>query len=175
MKRYSRKIYRGITLIELMIGISVAAIILTMAGTFMRDASARTEIQASTAELTLALRSAKHAARYRKTSVRCEIKLADDNSSYVIHFTAVDRRDSDNNANLANIGLGLADIELPDNILITSDRMIYTFDSHGLVDSAGTISLLSTIDSDYESTVTINNTTGYVTSSFSTASEEGAS
>jgi prepilin-type N-terminal cleavage/methylation domain-containing protein len=171
MKQCNRNSNRGITLIEMMIGVSVVAIMLTLAGTYMRNTGARAQVEASTAEVVLALRSARHAARFSKASIRIEIKLADDYSNYVITFAVADQQDGDNKLNLANIGLGLADIELPDSILISSDNMVFTFDSDGRVDTTGIITLMSTIDSDYESTVVVNDTAELVTISYSTPME----
>jgi len=174
MKQFNRKNNRGITLVEMMISFSVAAILLTLAGTSMQDVSARSEIKASTGEVVQALRSAKHAARLTNTSVTTEIKLADDNSNYIITFAFADHQDGDGNANLASNGLRLVDIELSDRILVSSNTMVFKFDSMGMVNTTGVITLMSLVDSDYESSVFINNTMGYVTSSYNTAAEDAS-
>ena len=174
MKQFNRKYCSGISLAEIMIGIAVGAILLTMAGMSMKNSSARTEIEATTDVVVQAFRSAKQAAVLANTSVTAEIKLADDNSGYIITFAFADHQDGDENVNQAKNGLRLVDIELSDRILVSSNYLVYTFDPLGMVDKSGIITLVSTLDSDYESMVVVNSTIEYVTSSFSNAMEKAS-
>jgi len=174
MKKFNRKHNRGFSLVELMIGFAVGAILLTLAGTSMQNVSARSEIKATTGEIVQALRSAKHAARLTNTSVTTEIKLSGDGSNYVITFAFADHLAGNENVNQAKNGFRLENIELSDRILISADKLAYKFDPMGMVDSTGVISLVSTVDSDYESSVIINNTLGYVTSSYNTSTEDAS-
>ena len=168
MKQFNRKNSQGISLVELMIGFAVGAILLALAGTSMQNINARSEIRANTNEIVHALRSAKHAARLANTSVTTEIRLADDSSKYIITFAFADHQDGDGNVNQAKNGVRLVDIELSGRVLVNSDYLVYKFDSFGMVDKTGVITLVSTVDSDYEAKVIISDTKGYVTSSYST-------
>ena len=172
MKQFNRKNNQGISLVELMIGFAVGAILLALAGTSVQNISARSEIRADTNEIVQALRSAKHAARLANTSVTTEIRLADDNSRYIITFAFADHEDGDGNVNQAKNGVRLVDIELSDRVLVNSDSLVYKFDSLGMVDRTGVITLVSTVDSEYEATVIISDTKGYVTSSYRTSNKE---
>ena len=172
MKQFNRKYYQGISLAEIMIGISVVAILLTLAGVSMQNSSARSEIEATTGEVVHALRTAKNAARAAKTSVTTEIKLADDNSNYIITFAFADHQDGDENVNQAKNGLRLVDIELSDRVLVSSNSLVYRFDPQGMADKAGIITLVSTLDNDYESTVIINNALGSVKGSVNSSGED---
>lgn len=155
-----------------MIGIAVGAILLTLAGRSVQNINARSEIKADTHEIVHALRSAKHAARLANTSVTTEIRLADENSNYIVTFAFADHQDGDGNVNQAKNGLRLVDIELSDRILVSAESLVYKFNSFGAVDKTGVITLVSTVDSDYETTVIISDTGGHVTSSYSASTEE---
>ena len=118
------------------------------------------------------MRSAKHTARLGSTSVIAEIKLAENKPNYVIRFAFADRQGSDLNARLAANGMQLVDVELSDRISVSADTTVFRFDSMGMVDQGGTITLTSRVDEEYASTVVINNTMGFVTSSYNTPMEE---
>jgi len=157
-----------------MIGVAVIAILLTLAGNSMQSVNARSELKSSTGEVVQALRTAKHAARLANTTVTTRIKLAADNSAYIITFAFDDHQTGDQNVNLAKNGLRLEDVELPKGVLVSSDAMVFKFDPLGMVDTTGVITLISMANSDYESSVIIHNTMGYVTSTYSTPTEEAS-
>ena len=172
MKSFNIRKNHGVTLIELMISMSAISILLTFAGVSMQDATARSEIKAATAEVVHAFRTAKNAARLTNSGVTTEIRLARDESGYIISFAFDAHQRQGGEANISLNGLELVDIELSKKISVSADTMSYRFDSLGMINKTGTISLVSTIDNEQTSTVVINNTMGYVTASYTSLSEE---
>ncbi len=169
MKQHSSKRNRGITLIELMISLGVMAILLALATPAMQDVGARSDIKEATDGVVRAFRVAKNAARLSSTNVA--VTFTTNQSPNTITFAFVAYLDV-NNTNISANGLQkLPAIDLPAKISVSSDTTVFVFDSMGMIDATGTITLASTINSAHASTVVINNTMGYVTASYAALGE----
>lgn len=85
-----------------------------------RDSLSRSDLSAATAEVVQAFRTAKNAARLTNSGVTNEIKLARDESKYIIAFAFDAKQCQDGEVNISQNGLELVDIELPKKISVSA-------------------------------------------------------
>lgn len=149
MKSPIRAVYcKGLTLVEILIGIGVLALFLSFALPSGSSAAARAEVQATTETVKQAIDAARQVARLTESPVAVNLVTAGPDQARMIRFTRVgqagDAPDS------------LQDYRIPEAIRLSSDSDSFVFDHRGLVRVPGNIQLASRDFEDISSTVAVN-------------------
>ncbi len=164
MKGHTWKWNRGVTLIELVIAMAILAIMLALAAPSLQKIAARAEIKDATDIVAQAFRTAKHSARVNNSSVT--LTLTTNGSANGISFIFRNAPDPVDEPWISDSGTRLPDVQLPEKISVSGATAAFTYSPMGLINATGTITLVSTRDAQFASTVVVNNTMGYITASY---------
>jgi prepilin-type N-terminal cleavage/methylation domain-containing protein len=167
MNTISRNKISGFTVIEMFIALAVLAILVTVALPSMENVAAKADMKAATDQVAQAFRTAKNAARLTNTSVRVTFTTnALGNNTISFGFKNNGWLDSaDDEGNLQR-RMTLPVIRLPARIAVNGNT-VFTYDALGMVNpTPSTIELVSTANSDYASTVTIDTRMGHVVAQY---------
>lgn len=129
---------RGITVIEILMVISLAAILISFAIPSVSGAAARAEMKSATENIEFSIDSARKAARMSGRPVAMHVqRLAEEPA--VIRFSA---------PGSPNLGFAqtLDEYHLPGDIRLECDRDTYRFDARGMLDAPGQLILVSLVD-----------------------------
>lgn len=135
---------KGITLVEILIVISVLVVLASFAVPTMSSATAKAEMTAAVENVQYSIQSARNAARRNETRVTLGFEARDGRNNRVIAV------DADN-----HVGAGFQEFQLPEEIQLVTDQETFIFDNRGLVENAGTIVLVSSVDDSITSTVSV--------------------
>ena len=140
----SRYRSRGITLVEILLVLSLLAIILSFAIPSMGGAVARAELTAAVENVEYSLDRARNLARLKETEVTVGIEQRTGDVARTLDFTQ-------NGGSSA----GIPEYRLPEDIELVADRPGFVFDDRGLVRDPGTITLVSRVDDEVSATITV--------------------
>ena len=149
-----KKRHSGMTLVELMITIALAAILITLALPGFTQAFARSQVRGATENVVQAIRLAKNTARAASTNVT--VTFTTDSGNNAITFTFPD------GSNKLLDSITLEPVELPANVSVAGDTTDFTFNSMGMTNATGALVITSIIDANFTRTVTIVNSLGNV-------------
>ena len=144
----ARRYARGITLVEILIGLGILVIILSFAVPSVGGAAARAEIMAAQENLEYSIEAARKAARRAESPVRLNF-VRNPGAGSVRIKASYDRVTDAGHMPLGN------DYTLPGDIGLVADSDHLVFDSRGLVDRPGSITLVSKLDDTLTSRVDI--------------------
>jgi len=130
---------KGITLIEILVIISMLAIIVSFAIPSVGGATARAEMEATVENVRFSLQSARNVARMTESSIAVNIENNPYDSAQKITFSSL----GSNKSGKLN---ELQEYLLPAEIELLSDRESFVFDERGLVKEPGRIILASRAD-----------------------------
>jgi type IV fimbrial biogenesis protein FimT len=164
MKEFNQPKAKGVTLIELLVALSVLAILVAFASPSLQDTAAKASMREATEQVALALRTAKNSARINNASVT--VTLTTDEANNTISFAFP------NDSNTADSGQTLPQVILPPDITVSSDTPAFVFSPLGMVNTTGSISLASTENEEFSSTVAINSLMGHVTAHYDSGDDE---
>ena len=139
---------RGITLVEILIVISVLAIILSFAIPSANGAAARAELRAATENLEYSISAARNVARLTESAVTLKISADGDTSPRIVSLARAD-------ASPVEAHPDLQPYQIPDSVEVMSDRPVFLFDRRGLVDRTGQVRLVSKLDPDLHATLEV--------------------
>lgn len=151
---------RGVTLVELLMGITIVAIALALTAPTMQETFARGDIRATAENISQAIRLAKNTARSIGQPVTLTISVATADNS--ISFTDV----GGNAFVFKTSGVRLPTIQLPGKVSVAATQAAFRFDSMGKIvnfNQLTTIVLKSTVVSSQALTVSVVNELGYTT------------
>ena len=161
MNTHVRKSHLGVTLIELLVALSVLAILLAFASPALRNTGARADIKQATDQVAQAFRTAKNTARINNSNVT--LTLTTNGSANTISLVIVNCSVADEAANRCQQPLP---VQLPNQVSVTAATSVFTYNPLGMIDATGTIALASTVNSDFASSVAVNTLMGHVTASY---------
>lgn len=132
---------RGITLIEILLILGLLAVITSFAAPTVGNATARADIRAAGENLQYSIRIARNAARMTESKVTMNIlEEGQGGQGQRITFSVSEK-------GLKALGKsGLQEDRLPVDIKLVSDYSSYEFDSRGIVQNPGGITLVSRTD-----------------------------
>lgn len=140
---------RGITLVEILLIISLLAILAAFALPAANSATARSELKAVAENVQYSVETARNVARMTESAVSLDLPSAADDTVQTIRFSHPDRRANKN-------GPAIQEYQLPEGIRLVSDRNQYVFDSRGLVEKPGSIQLVSLADDSISTTLRVD-------------------
>ena len=130
----------GITVIEILLIISVAAVLLTFAIPSVSGAAARADIRAATENIQFSIDAARNTARLAEVSVVLEIESLADNSAQRVTFSSPSAKGE-------RLAAGrLQDYLVPDSVLLRYEHNRFQFNERGMVELPGEILLVSRED-----------------------------
>lgn len=129
---------RGVTIVELLLVISVLAILISFAVPGIDRATARAEMKAATEHVQYSIDTARQLARMTESSVSLHADPAQGFATQRIRLSGPQLGES----------MGTQEYHLPKTIRLMPDRTVFTFDEHGLVRNPGSLVLLSRADDD---------------------------
>ena len=140
MQTLSKNRYWGVTLVEILLILSLLAIIASLAVPSMSGATAKAEMRAASENMQFSIRSAKNTARMTESTVNMILSEGAGEQAQLITFSV-------SRSGLKALGQpGLQENRLPMNIKLVSDYSSYEFDSRGMVQNPGMITLVSLTD-----------------------------
>lgn len=149
---------QGFTLIEMMVALAVLAILVVFGSPALENSGARSDMKKATDQVAQAFREAKNAARANNSAVTVTLTTNETANSISFLFS--------NGTDTADSGQTLPTIVLPERVTVETATPEFTFDSLGMVNTTGSIALISAANADFASTVAINTLMGHVTSSY---------
>ena len=140
---------RGISLIEILIALGVLVVFLSFATPTLKNATAKTELQAAAENLEFSIHSARNTARQLETDVVMQLHNDLSREQYSISFSFPSRNAELNNASL------LQDVAFSPGVRLVSDAPSVRFDSRGIPELPVQILLVSNQDERINKTVQI--------------------
>jgi type II secretory pathway pseudopilin PulG len=140
---------RGITLVEILLVISVLAIITAFALPAADTAAARAELKAAAENLEYSVGTARNVARLTESSISVDIEPSTGNEPQTISFSYPGQ-------NPGKRGPDIQSYRLPEGIELISDLDRFVFDPRGMVEQPGKIQLVSRADREINSALDIN-------------------
>ncbi len=137
---------RGVTLIEILLVIAALVIILSFAIPSMSTVTAKADMTAAVENVEYSIATARKTARLFESGVTIEFKTYAGEPGQVIAFTPGKR----------GVSAGIPEYRLPENIELVTDQATFAFDSRGLVENPGTITLVSRVDGSVTETIPVN-------------------
>jgi len=140
---------KGISLIEILLGLAVLVIMLSFAVPSAAGAVIKAELSVAVENVQYSMHVARQTARINEKSIAMTlISDKDTIPSQSITFAATEPK---------NNGLvQIQDFNIPPEIMLISDQDSYIFDERGLVKNPGAILLVSREDESITSTININ-------------------
>lgn len=148
---------RGFTLIEMMVALAALAIVVVFATPVLQNAAARSDMQEATDQVAQAFLQAKNAARINNSKVRLTLTTNEMANRITFEFA--------NGSSISDSGQMLPVVVLPETVSVITETPEFVFSGLGVVNTTGTIALVSTARSGLSSTVAINTLMGRATSS----------
>lgn len=146
----------GFSLIEAMIVIAILAITVYLATPSISAMYANNEVEAAQQDIAQSLRKAKQFARSVNTTVTVTLTLNPNDNT--IAYTLPD------GSNQLPDGIRLNSISLPSQIAVSSanDTNTFSFNSLGIIDNTGTITVTSARDANLTKSITLLNLLGQI-------------
>jgi prepilin-type N-terminal cleavage/methylation domain-containing protein len=144
----------GFTLIEVMLVVSILSVVTYLGAPSMISMFADNEVEGAQQSIAQSFRTAKQFARSVNTNVTVTLTL--NQTDNTITYTL-----PDGNNQLPD-GTSMNAISLPDQVSVSSDDNSYTFNSLGVIDKIGTITVTSVRDSSKQKTITLLNLLGQI-------------
>jgi Tfp pilus assembly protein FimT len=140
---------KGITLIEILLGLAVLVILLSFAVPSVSGAEIRAEMSAAQENVQYSIQAARQTARMNEAAVAMNISAGTEQSPLqTISFSSASKKKVDS--------VQIQDFTMSPEIMVISDRESYVFDERGLVKDPGTILLMSTVDESITSSIPVN-------------------
>lgn len=134
---------RGITLVEILLVLSLLAIILSFAIPSMGGAVARAELTAAVENVEYSIERARNLARMKETEVTVGIEQRAGDKARTLDITQ------------GGGSAGIPEYRLPEDIDLVADQPAFVFDDRGLVRDPGTITLVSRVDDEVSAIITV--------------------
>jgi len=140
---------KGITLIEILIGLAVLVILMSFAMPAVSGAAVKAEMSAASENIQFSIHAARQTARVNESGVTMYVPINEESGpGQTISFSS---------ANLKKVAqVRIPQFQLSPEIMAISDQESYLFDDRGLAINPGTILLVSTIDESITSAIVIN-------------------
>lgn len=140
---------KGISLIEILMGLAVLVILLSFAMPSVSGAAIKAEMSAASENVQYSIQAARQTARINEAAIAMHISAGEDQSeSQTISFSSASKKNVET--------VQIQHFTLPPEIMMVSDRESFVFDGRGLVENPGTILLVSTVDESITSSITVN-------------------
>ena len=139
---------RGITLVEILIVVSVLAILASFAIPSFGKAAAKAELKAALENVQYSVDTARNIARMNGTSVSLDLDNADGEGAFQLVFSSP-------NPNKSRLLNDLQAYRLPEDVRLESELNSYVFDDRGVVTTPGTITIVSTAYDSMRSSVPV--------------------
>lgn len=140
---------RGITLVEILLVISVLAIVMAFALPAADTAAARAELKAAVENLEYSVGTARNVARLTESSISLDIESSTVDEPQTISFSYPGQKS-------AKRGPDIQSYRLPEGIELIADLDRFVFDQRGMVEQPGRILLVSRADQEITSALDIN-------------------
>lgn len=140
---------RGITLVEILMIISLLAILVAFALPSSGSATARAELKAAAENVRYSVETARNVARMTESAVSLDFGRVADDTVRTIRFSHPDRKPQLN-------GPAIQEYQLPEGIRLVSDRDRFVFDPRGLIEKPGSIQLVSLADESIFTTLQVD-------------------
>ena len=127
---------RGVTIVEILLVISVLAILISFAVPGIDRATARAEIKAATENVQYSIDTARRLARLSESSVNLHADPATGATTQRIRLSGPRLGES----------MGAQEYRLPKSLRLVPEQAVFTFDKNGLVSNPGRLVLLSRAD-----------------------------
>lgn len=138
---------RGITLIEILVGIAVLVVLVSFALPSVSTAALRAEMTAAQENVTHYVEAARVLARTNERPVTLVIRQATGDQARTLHLNQA--------TDTADEPPLMQDFSPPESIILVADRDSYSFDSRGLAVDTGEIRLIARGDRSLLSTIEI--------------------
>ena len=142
----------GFTMIEVLVTIAIMAVTTYLALPSVKAMYSLNEITSAQQSVAQSLRKAKQFARSINTTITVTFTLNDNDNTIALTLP-------DGSSDLPS-GISMQTIELPSKIAVSSDDSTYSFNSLGVVDKTGVITVTSSRDDSKTKTVTLLNLLG---------------
>lgn len=139
---------KGISLIEILLGLAVLVILLSFAMPSVSGATIKAEMSATLENVQYSIQAARQTARINESAIAMNISAGTEQRPVqTISFSSASQKKSSS--------VQIQEFTLPPDIRIISDRESFVFDERGLVKDPGTILLVSAVDKSITSSVTV--------------------
>ena len=140
---------RGITLVEILMILSLLAILVAFALPSASSATARSELKAAAENVQYSVETARNVARMTESAVSLDLGSSADAEVRTIRFSHPGQR-------MQGRAPAIQEYRLPEGIRLPSDHDQYVFDSRGLVEKPGSIQLVSLADDSISTTLQVD-------------------
>jgi len=123
----------GVTIVEILLVISVLAIVISFAVPGIDRATARAEVKAATENVQYSIDTARKLARMTEASVTLHADPPDGAGAQHVRLSGRGLGDA----------LAAPDYQVPDSVRLVADHAAFTFDERGLTDNPGRMVLVS--------------------------------
>jgi Tfp pilus assembly protein FimT len=140
---------KGISLIEILLGLAVLVILLSYAMPSVSGAAIKAEMTVALENIQFSIKAARQTARINEAAIVMHVPAGNDESEpQTISFASASKKKVP--------AVQIQDFNLPPEIMMVSDRESFVFDERGLAENPGTILLVSTSDESITSSITVN-------------------
>jgi Tfp pilus assembly protein FimT len=140
---------RGITVIEILLVISLVAILLSFALPSVGNAAARADLRAATENLQFSIDAARNTARMSESSIVLEFESLADQSAQRVTFSSPTRSGKRFAAER------LQEYLVPESVLLSYAHDRFVFDERGMVELPGEVTLVSREDDSIKTTLQV--------------------
>jgi prepilin-type N-terminal cleavage/methylation domain-containing protein len=146
--RHPAETSKGVTLIEILMVIGVVAVLMSFAVPSVSNAAIKAEMSAAIENLQYSLQIARKVSRTTESALEMHISPVMGDIAQTITFTSP-KGDKIHNT------LQIQDYTMPSDIVMVSERESFIFDSRGLVQNPGSVSLVSKADESVSRTIDV--------------------
>ena len=140
---------KGISLIEILLGLAVLVILLSFAVPSVSGAAVKAEMSATLENVHYSIQAARQTARINESAIAMNISTGNEQRPIqTISFSSANQKKAHS--------VQIQEFTMPPDIRVISDRESFVFDERGLVEDPGTILLISTVDESVTSSITVN-------------------
>jgi Tfp pilus assembly protein FimT len=139
---------KGITLIEILLVVGLLVVLLSFAVPSVSGAAIKAEMNSTLENVQYSLQMARKVARVTESSVVMNISAAQADTTQVISFTSPGKNGAASN-------LQIQDFPIPEDVVVISDHDSFVFDSRGLVENPGSVTLVSKVDEAVTTTIDV--------------------
>jgi Tfp pilus assembly protein FimT len=140
---------KGISLIEILLGLAVLVILLSFAIPSASGAAIKAEMSAAMENVEYSIRIARQTARINEIPVSLNFSgSGEEGTVQTISFSTPQKKHSGS--------VQIQEFSVPSELMLVSDQESFVFDERGLVRESGKILLVSVVDESISSTITIN-------------------
>lgn len=133
---------RGVSVLEILIGLAVLVLVISFAVPSFESTTAKAELRVALENTEFLIRSGRNTARILETDVTMHLNSGRHLERHSITFSFPTRSTTD------DIGTSIQDYQLPPGVRIVSDETEVHFDSSGLVETPARLMLVSSADED---------------------------